>query len=135
LEFIPNKGVGEIEFGQTPEEVHRVLGEPIRRIGETEQYASGWMIDYDEADRVDFLQTFPSHVRHEPLVTLNGLPLVGTTASDVVALINSLGVEPRDLDGDGRMYAHDLGLGFMGDPIESVWFYPPGYYDGLEQGE
>jgi len=128
MEFVPHKSVGEIEFGQRPEEVHRVLGQPTRRVGETEQYASGWMVDYDAEGRVDFLQTWL-----RPLVTLDGLPLIATPAADVVALVRALDAEPRDIDGDGRVYVHGLGFGFMGDPVESVWMYPPGHYDGFER--
>jgi hypothetical protein len=128
MEIVPSKGVGDIEFGLSANEVHCVLGEPTRRVGKTEQYSSGWMVDYDAAGHVKFLQTWL-----QPLVTLNGCPLVGATAADVVALVRALGVEPHEFDRDGRMYVHELGFGFMGDPVESVRIYPPGYYDAFEQ--
>jgi hypothetical protein len=121
VEIVPLHGVGPIRFGQSSDEVHLVFGHPFRRVGETEQYDSGWMIDYDEADRVEFVQTYL-----EPRITWEGRPLIGAGLVDVVSALKARAVTMRE-EGD-RLYADELGFGFMGDPIESVWVYPTGYY-------
>lgn len=34
----------------------------------------------------------------------------------------------RDVLGDGDRYDTALWVGFTGDPVESVWVFPPNYY-------
>jgi hypothetical protein len=123
VDIVPLEGLESIRFGDSSADVHRMLGDPWRRIDDTEQYQEGWLLDFDPEDRLDFIQTWGSGQ-----LTLGGVPLVGAPAAEVVRALRAAGSEPERED-DGRLYAHALGIGFMGDPVESVWIYPPGYYD------
>jgi hypothetical protein len=129
VEVVPNEGPGGARFGQPAEAVNQLVGQPTRRAGNVAQYASGWNLHYDEADRLEFAETWSP----DAVAALDGVNLVGRDAEKARALLVAAGGNPRDALGDGDTYDLALGIGLAGDPVESVWVFPPNYY--AERGE
>jgi hypothetical protein len=120
----PRQGVGDAKFGQQAEEVQRLVGVPVRRVRNIEQYASGWNFHYDDKNRLEFAETWSP----EAVAALEGVNLIGLAAGDARELLVRLGGDPRDVLGDSDRYDLALCVGFTGDPVESVWVFPPNYY-------
>jgi hypothetical protein len=128
VEVAPNEGLGGARFGQTAEAVNQLAGQPTRRLRNVAQYSSGWNLHYDEADRLEFAETWSP----EAVAGLDGANLVGSDAEAARALLVAAGGDPRDVLGDGDTYDLALGIGLTGDPVERVWVFPPNYY--VERG-
>jgi hypothetical protein len=104
VEVVPNEGLGGARFGQPAEAVNQIVGQPTRRLGNVAQYASGWNLHYDEADRLEFAETWSP----EAVAALDGVNLVGSDAETARTLLVAAGGSPRDVLGDGDTY--DLAL-------------------------
>jgi len=56
FQILPHKGVGPIKLGMTREEVHAIFGEPQFSHGGREMFMDGFMTDFNEQDRVEFIE-------------------------------------------------------------------------------
>jgi hypothetical protein len=56
FDITPGIGVGPVRLGMTRAEVHRALGAPDARFGEREGFLSGFMVNYDSTERVEFIE-------------------------------------------------------------------------------
>jgi hypothetical protein len=56
FEITPHVGVGPINLGMTREEVHFLLGDPQHAGGGREGFLRGFMVDFDDKGRVEFIE-------------------------------------------------------------------------------
>ena len=80
----PNKGVGPIELGMMKSEVLEILGEPEFENNKRLGFQSGFYVDIDANDKVEFIELAPSE---EYEVFYKGKNLHKAPAIDVVSLI------------------------------------------------
>ncbi len=85
FEITPNIGVGPIKFGMNRAEVESVFGKPdfinASRIG----FMSGFFIDFDTNDKVEFIEVADSN---EFEATYSGINLHKIKANEAVALVS-----------------------------------------------
>lgn len=68
------------------------------------------------------------HGLNGAVAALDGVNLVGLDADKARELLVRHGGNSKDVLGEGDVYDVSSGVGFTGDPIESVWVFPPNYY-------
>jgi hypothetical protein len=56
FQILPHKGVGPIRFGMPKEEVHAMLGEPQFTHGRRERFLDGFIVNFNEKDKVELIE-------------------------------------------------------------------------------
>ena len=88
FEIEPLVGVGPIRLGSSRTQVRAILGAPIEPLrGEREMYFDGFFVDYDETDRVEFIELARSE---QYRATFLGIALHDAPAEQALALISTL---------------------------------------------
>ncbi len=91
----PLVGVGPIRLGSSRAQVHAIFGKPVEPPpGGREMYFDGFFVDYDEADRVQFIELARSALYR---ATLLGIALHDVPAERAIALVSGLdSYDPND---------------------------------------
>lgn len=81
FEIEPNVGVGPIKLGMSKAEVIDILGKPEFENNERSAYLSGFMVDFDESNHVEFIELAKSDLFE---ATYKGINLHNVSAPQAV---------------------------------------------------
>ena len=87
FEIIPKVGIGPIKLGMSRIEVEGIFGQPEHESNERIGYYSGFMIDFDENHKVEFIELAKSN---NFSATLNGVNLHEVSAIDAVNYVSKI---------------------------------------------
>jgi len=87
FEIEPNIGVGPIKLGMHKSEVVKVFGKPEHEHDNRSGYFSGFMVDFDESDKVEFIELAKSDLFTS---SFKGKSLHNIPASEAVEYICKL---------------------------------------------
>lgn len=93
FQILPHKGVGPIKLGMTREEVHAIFGEPQFSHGLREQFLDGFMVDFSEENRVEFIELAKSQ---QFRAILEGKCLHEIPAHEVIRHVSKYGEYDRN---------------------------------------
>ena len=131
MQIFPNRGLGELMFGQNRDDVRSQLGPDYVAFKKTPGASRltdaynrlGLHLYYDEADRLNFIEAFPpSHP------TIDEVNLLGGNARSLLQKMEQRGHAGR-VEGDSWFF-DDIGVALYapGGSVEGVSIYPPDYY-------
>jgi hypothetical protein len=85
FEITPHVGVGPVKLGMQIHDVEAVLGKPEHVRDNRYSYLSGFMVDFDETGKVEFIELANSQLFQ---TTFNGINLHGVTATEAVNFVS-----------------------------------------------
>ncbi len=111
--IVPHHGVGPIRLGMTRSQVHEQFGKPefVTRDGSREGFLGGFMVDFDQEDRVEFIELAKSENFRG---VFEGKCLHELPADDAVAVVSRFGTYDETV--------RDLGYSYIFPDLQlSLW--------------
>lgn len=85
FEITPHVGVGPVKLGMPVHDVEAVMGKPEHVHANRHGYLSGFMVDFDDTGRVEFIELATSKLFQ---ATFNGTNLHNVTADEAVEFVS-----------------------------------------------
>jgi hypothetical protein len=136
MEIRSFESVGDLRFGITREETHKLLGKDFKSFFKgpftnlsTDAYDDlGLQLDFDQNNRVEFVEAWgPANI------TFNGIMLLGRTPKEVNVKMRAIGHVPRREGDELQFDSAGIVLTVEEGVITGVAAFRQGYYDNLAE--